>query len=377
MRIQTKATVAITVIMSIAVIACMFFVTQSVFEELSSISISDDNDLIQLRGRIGSVAFKIGFAVIIIGGSIAFFVARALMLPVAELNKVVNALSRKLGDFPSGINIKAKDECVRLTAVLNKIIEDWRNIVVDVKTVEESFNNCLSGLSAASQQINYSGQQISTFTRQMSQRISQQTLKTEDISSSMGKMSDFMKEVILSSNDSAGLLKEMVELANQGMDGSAQIKKRTTVILDAADDTAQLIWKLGSFSVRIGSIVEVITHISSQTNLLALNAAIEAARAGEAGRGFSVVAEEVRKLVDDSLGAADQIRKLLNMVKIETSEAVSSVEKVASEISEGNIIVVKVYDLFEKIMIAAKKTSSRTTEIVSNSNVQLDNLKKD
>jgi methyl-accepting chemotaxis protein len=111
------------------------------------------------------------------------------------------------------------------------------------------------------------------------------------------------------------------------------------LIHDTVQDLSKVIRGLGERSKEIGEIVAVITKISSQTNLLALNAAIEAARAGEHGRGFAVVADEVRKLAEQSAQSAQQISELITHIQKETLNAVQSMDQATKEVQSGLDVV--------------------------------------
>lgn len=123
-------------------------------------------------------------------------------------------------------------------------------------------------------------------------------------------------------------------------------------------DSTSVVDKLGQSSQQIGQIVETIVGISDQTNLLALNAAIEAARAGEAGRGFSVVAEEVRKLAEQSQSAAGQIATLITSIQQETARAVSSMKEGNAAVASGASSVASLSDTFHQIQDHVESVSS-------------------
>lgn len=143
--------------------------------------------------------------------------------------------------------------------------------------------------------------------------------------------------------------------------------------------SADVVKKLGENSQQIGQIVESISAIADQTNLLALNAAIEAARAGEAGRGFSVVAEEVRKLAEQSQDSAEEIKKRIFVIQKDTEEAVVSMQSGTDEVQQGTAAIREVGEQFSKIMemvndieaqvrgisTSVDKVSTNTTNIVS------------
>ena len=121
-------------------------------------------------------------------------------------------------------------------------------------------------------------------------------------------------------------------------------------IADTAVSSSEVVAKLGERSKEIGNIVEVISGISGQTNLLALNAAIEAARAGEHGHGFAVVAEEVRKLAEESQNASKQIGDLIRAIQEETEEAVTAMETGRTEAEKGRENVAATGEGFSEIL---------------------------
>lgn len=134
-------------------------------------------------------------------------------------------------------------------------------------------------------------------------------------------------------------------------------------IEETVSTSAAIISQLGERSKEIGQIVETISGIAGQTNLLALNAAIEAARAGEQGRGFAVVADEVRKLAEQSQGAAQQIAGLIGEIQSETDKAVVSMENGTSKVKAGTGIVNEAGETFEKIIVMVTDVAQKVEQI--------------
>jgi methyl-accepting chemotaxis protein len=157
-----------------------------------------------------------------------------------------------------------------------------------------------------------------------------------------------------------------VETAKEAAAGNEAIQKvvyQMDSIRASVTSSSQAVKELGMRSQEIGQIVGAITDIADQTNLLALNAAIEAARAGEHGRGFAVVADEVRKLAEQSRVSADQIANLITEIQEDTNRVVLAIEKGNAEVDSGIRVVEAAGEAFEKILNSVQHVADQIQEV--------------
>jgi twitching motility protein PilJ len=163
----------------------------------------------------------------------------------------------------------------------------------------------------------------------------QQAREIQDTSSTMLRMAGEITGVSQSANESAEVARQSLAAAEQGATAVQNAIKGMGEIREQIQETSKRIKRLGESSQEIGEITELISDITEQTNVLALNAAIQAASAGEAGRGFSVVAEEVQRLAERSGDAAKQIGALVRTIQTDTHDAVAAMEKSTQGVVEG------------------------------------------
>jgi methyl-accepting chemotaxis protein len=164
--------------------------------------------------------------------------------------------------------------------------------------------------------------------------------------------------------ETAGAAEHAHELARAGVEAAVEASGAMDGLRESSQVVSATISELAERSERIGQIVETITGIAAQTNLLALNAAIEAARAGEQGRGFAVVADEVRKLAEESQHAAEQISGLIGEIQTETRHAVEVVAEGGERTENGTAVVERARETFLEIGAGIEAMNVQIAEIV-------------
>ncbi len=290
--------------------------------------------------------------------------SRNIINSVKKLLDAFNLLSS--GDLTQEIHVRTGDEIAQLAATFN---ETTRKLNEMVNKVADSSNSVASSAS----QLLASSSSISDNARNQSE-------KTTQAATSMEELNTSFVNVAQNSSNAADSSKQATELAVKGGEIVSETIGRITTIAKTVNESADTIGALGKRSEQIGEIVKVINDIAGQTNLLALNAAIEAARAGEQGRGFAVVADEVRKLAERTTAATSEIGDMIKGIQNDTIRAVQSMQSGTLEVEEGvksanqagqaleQIVksVQNVTEMIQQIATAAEEQSSTGEEITMN-----------
>ncbi|WP_462332707.1 methyl-accepting chemotaxis protein [Schwartzia sp. (in: firmicutes)] len=248
-----------------------------------------------------------------------------------------------------------------------------------VADVRKSLNKLMRQTNESAQQLAAASEELTASSQQAAQASSMVANSVTDAAGATSEQQSYVNDAMESINNTAESIDRLnttaetvAQHANESKDeaeaGSKAIQQAVEQIMSVESivaDSAATVDKLGKSSQEIGQIVSDISEIAEQTNLLALNAAIEAARAGENGRGFSVVAEEVRKLAEQSQEAAQRITNLIGGIQADTDEAVKSMQQGSSAVKAGTESVSQLKEAFERIQAAALGVSEQAATITS------------
>ena len=246
----------------------------------------------------------------------AMWLLRSKLAPLGDLVRQAEALGA--GDLSVRLNVSSHDEIGQLARAFNQMSQALSTMVEHIRKASQEVNSraqALSGLSSGA----YEGME------QQSGEITSMAGAVEEFSATSLNIADNM-------GNTERLAQENAQQTRIGRTSMDEASSSLEQIAGALNSTASVINTLGQRSQEIGGIVGVITSIAEQTNLLALNAAIEAARAGEQGRGFAVVADEVRSLASRTRQATDEISSMINSIQQETGNAISTME-------QGNLLM--------------------------------------
>ncbi|TDB36989.1 MAG: methyl-accepting chemotaxis protein [Actinobacteria bacterium] len=269
------------------------------------------------------------------------------------------------GDLTVRAAIVRQDEIGILADECNNLIASLSDIAGNVRRSAESVTNAATQLSASSEEINSSSMEISSSVQQIAHGAELQSRKVEETSSAIEAITKTVGEVARRADEASKTSEEAAKAALLGEAATNEAILKIAEVRQAIETLAGSVEVLGTRSQEIGNIVDVITSIADQTNLLSLNAAIEAARAGESGRGFSVVAEEVRKLAEGSGKAAEQIGDLIKDVQTETAKALKYMQIGTAEVATGTEVVGRSGDALRQITEAVTRTATLAEEIAA------------
>ena len=244
---------------------------------------------------------------ILIAIVITRFTLISITRPLARVNDMLNIVAS--GDLSRKLDESGKDEFALLAKNCNLLIDSLRNLI-------EGIVNRSSQLAAAAEQ-------TSAVTAESTTAIEEQRNQVEQAASATTEMSSTAQSVLSSANDALGEIKHADDEAERVKIISARNRKTIEQLAGEVESAAQVINQLQQDSASIGGILDVIRGIAEQTNLLALNAAIEAARAGEQGRGFAVVADEVRTLASRTQESTSEIQTMIEALQLGAGKAVT------------------------------------------------------
>jgi len=299
--------------------------------------------------------------------------------------KLIEGLNDLTSAFKSPIN-EANQVLAQLatgdltTRMLNDYQGDFNSLKMNINGLGMSFTKLINQIIESVTETSAASLEITTNAEQLAASSHEQSAQAEEVASAVEEMARTVTDNAQSATKTALVAKENATVAIEGGKVVHQTVAKMNQIANVVEESALNIEKLGESSKAIGEIISVIDDIADQTNLLALNAAIEAARAGEQGRGFAVVADEVRKLAERTTEATKQIAEMIKGIQSDTQSAVVAMHQGNKEVREGIDLADKagkslkeilnssnqVNDLINQIAAASEEQSATTEEIARN-----------
>ncbi len=280
---------------------------------------------------------------------LASVIIRNIKVAVVDVNRTLIALSTR--DLTARTRYVGKDEFGEISRNLDNMAQQISDVIRDI--------------GSATAQVATAAEQSSAVALQTSQNVAQQRQGTDQVATAISEMSATVKDVARSTTDAAAMSQRVNTSTVQG---KAEIENTISLIQGLslqAEQTSQIIGELKGESNAISSVLDVIRGVADQTNLLALNAAIEAARAGEQGRGFAVVADEVRNLAKKTQESTVSIQNMIANLQSGSERAATSMQETLGKALAGASSVVRAGELLEEIAEGIASISDRNIQVAS------------
>jgi methyl-accepting chemotaxis protein len=286
-------------------------------------------------------------AALILPFAIGLFMKSLILAPIKRTVEVIEIVAQ--GDLTKRIDVASSDEIGEMARHFNGFVDK----------LHEAINH----VAASSNAVSSAAGTLDRATERMAVGVEEAAMQVNSVATASEEMSKTSSEIAQNCVLAARSSDEATQSVNTGEGVTRQTIGIMNRISDRVKDSAEVIKSLGARSDQIGQIVGLINDVADQTNLLALNAAIEAARAGEHGRGFAVVADEVRKLAERTSHATKEISNTIYAMQAETKKAVSSMEEGVSEVGIGTTEAAKSGDALNEILSQINRVSSEINQI--------------
>ena len=295
---------------------------------------------------------------------VAVVISKHFVAPIVTLRYAAAQIAS--GDLRSQeVAVQSQDELGQLAGSFADMSGKLRDLVVRVQRESQQVAAASEELTASADQAAHAVQQVAGSVTEVAAGAERQMAVARETTTEV----DGLAKELADASQRAGEVRKSVEKTSLAAESGGEAIGKAIRQMQALDTTvthsAQVVAKLGERSREIGQIVDTISGIAGQTNLLALNAAIEAARAGEQGRGFAVVADEVRKLAEQSQEAAGRIASLIGEIQGETCRAVEAMNKGTAEVKEGAVVAGQAGAAFEEIIGLIHKANEEVAAITA------------
>jgi methyl-accepting chemotaxis protein len=302
----------------------------------------------------GFVSNGLLWTVPLVLGAVALFVWLLRVMfskPVTLLIDRIKDIAQGEGDLTQRIQVNSEDEIGQLGKWFNTFVAKIHDVIYDT--------------AGTAREVASAATQIAASSEEMAAGMTEQSKQVTQISAAIEEMSASVVEVAKKSGDAANNASNSGKVAQEGGTVVEQTIQGMQAINEAVNASAASVTELGKRGAQIGQIIEVINDIADQTNLLALNAAIEAARAGEHGRGFAVVADEVRKLADRTTKATEEIGESIKAIQTETDGAVQRMSVGTEQVKKGVERATEAGASLRKIVASAQEVASMIQSIAA------------
>ncbi|GAA6172547.1 methyl-accepting chemotaxis protein [Colwellia sp. KU-HH00111] len=312
----------------------------------------DDTDF------VNNLAYSLFFTVLVIGMLLAFIISKNILSRITSLQQTMEHIANT-NDLTTNIDVKSKDELGSMAAMFSQMLASFRNLIVEVNTAVATLNTATGSLS---ENIHNANAGVET-----------QIQQTDLVATAVTEMVATVDKIADNTRETAQKAETTNNNAGKGKQGVDRTIGQITDLSEKLLDSESVVKELEKESITIASVLDVIRGIAEQTNLLALNAAIEAARAGEQGRGFAVVADEVRTLASRTQDSTQEIESIIGQLQKRTQEIVKLMaicrDQGDESAKQANSAGMMLEEIAQDVSLIMDMTSSIATAIQEQSTV--------
>ncbi|TFB14221.1 HAMP domain-containing protein [Filobacillus milosensis] len=322
-------------------------------------------DIIEAGNFVLFIGMIVSVLVVLIAIVTALVTARVIANPIKVVMNRMKAISE--GDLShEPLETKSRDEVGQLVVATNDMNDSMRKLLQQISNMTDTVSSHSEGLTQSANEVKDGAEQITTTMQEIASGSESQANSASDLSD---YMSSFATKVEEANSNGDSIYQSSDEVLTLTKDGSQLMQSsvnQMSMIDDLVQNAVVKVKGLDHQSQEISKLVSVIRDIAEQTNLLALNAAIEAARAGEQGKGFAVVADEVRKLAEQVGDSVTEITGIVDGIQVESSGVVTSLQDGYSEVEKGTEQIKATGETFDKITGAVNNMADRIQAVTNN-----------
>jgi methyl-accepting chemotaxis protein len=309
--------------------------------------------------RLRWIQYASGALALVVFGLISLYIRRGVVRPLTAALQVAQAVAA--GDLTRTCPVTTRHEVGQLSDALNKMCVDLRGMVGRISANSQSLQRSAGDLGKTAVELNTGANETTRQSATVAAAAEEMSVNMANMARSAEQMSGNVKTISTSIDEMTAAIHEVAQSAEEAAavaDNAARL----------AEEGNARISHLGSAASEIGKVIEVIQDIAEQTNLLALNATIEAARAGEAGKGFAVVASEVKALAAQTAEATEDIRRRIEGIQNSTGEAVTSISEISAEVSKLNQASRTIASAVEQQSATTKQIAVNVSQVADGTN---------
>jgi len=310
-----------------------------------------------IEGFVIPAIIALAIVSVLVGAFMAYVVSISIIKPIRQMTGQLKKVEE--GDYRTRVDAAVAPEFTQMAQSVNNVLAEREQIIKEAASVSESIALMRSEISGS---FNYNKELLKNVAREMQDLL--KSLKVKPVAVNENNIVDSAELDIASTQ-------EAIEATEKSMQTAQEAKETIMKASETVKEVAHHIEQLESSSAKIEEITNTITQIAKRTNLLALNAAIEAAKAGEQGKGFAVLADEIRKLADASGGAASDIKKQLSEIQKRIQFTVENMDKGVDSVNKGAIVITDVHKSIEDITKRVRRVVSALDDYAQKSAKQL------